>query len=269
MDTLVYRYKTLLMQRLIDWVSRGYCWYAEGTVKASRAYALCEKFDALYFTGAVRNQRFYRKQNGKGNAALLLADIEQNGTLHWWLLVTDGVHPAHQSESLLDVRDRANRIRLTGYELLQLTNDKRNGGKVRWTWRMIDETFDAWQARIRAVSRGRAPLEEMPSVIRELYRSPGFHGNRTQVSKLTRYLRYEWERAGRRSDELAIPSAIHYVKRLADEDFTIRHWLAANYPDLVPAPAAPRSTRARRAASAPQPSLFPESPEQPAEITGA
>ena len=62
MDTLVYRYKTLLMQRLIDWVSRGYCWYAEGTVKASRAYALCEKFDALYFTGAVRNQRFYRKQ---------------------------------------------------------------------------------------------------------------------------------------------------------------------------------------------------------------
>lgn len=235
MDPIVYRYKTLLMQRLVDWTTRGYFSWTSGIVSADRANALAEKFDAQYFVARRRGERLYARKTERANATFVLADLDKSGQLHWWLLVTAGTHPAYQLERLADSRERDGRIDLTGYEMLQLQNDRRNGGKIRWTWRMTDETEAMWEASIRAVIRGRHPHEEVQQLIASLARMPGFHGIRGQADKMRRLLASEWQRAG--LGKLDLPDRLlTYTRRLANENYLLSHWLQERYPDLVQQP---------------------------------
>lgn len=229
MDVLVYRYKTLLMQRLTDWSARGYYAWTSGVIPADRALGLCEKFSTRYAVTRTRHQRRHAKDDGQANAVLLLADLDKQQRLHWWLLVTAGTHPAHSLEKLTDSRERDGRIVVTGYEMLQLQNDRRNGGSIRWTWRMTDSTYATWEANIRGAVRGKHPEEEHREVIASLCRSPGFHGIRTQVDRLLRLLASEWRRAGR--GQLDLPARLTpWVRRIADENYLVTDWLRDRYP---------------------------------------
>lgn len=116
----VIRYKTLLMQRLLDAVRHGYHHYTSGQVPAEKALAFCQKFAERYDVALNRDQRAYRKRLGKGNARLVLADLAKSGVLHWFLLVSEGDHPARQQEPLRDALDSSTRIRVDDYELLRL-----------------------------------------------------------------------------------------------------------------------------------------------------
>ena len=222
---LVIRYKTLLMQRLSDLVQRGYQHYVHGTIHKSKVTSLCEKFEKLYFLSDNARRRNYRKSKGEANAFLLVADIEKKETLHWWLLVTNGDHPAHQLETLFNAHDRGQRIRLTGYELVQLNRDKTKGGGVRWTWRMMDTTYDEWRTAIRAAVRAKNKKIEMQRMVTSLYQTPGFGQARVQVGKLATALKGEWVRAGNAINDLVLPPALHYVRRMADENYTVSDWL--------------------------------------------
>jgi hypothetical protein len=224
MESLVYRYKTLLMQRLLDWTARGYYAWTNGTVSPDRAIALCEKFDTHYFVSRGVDQRKYRKAKGEANAVLLLADLDHKSDLHWWLLVTHGQHPAWALEQLRDSRDRHTRIEVPGgYEMIQQQNDRRNGGKVRWTWRMKDNTYEMWESNIRSAIRANRPEQEIGTLLANLGRAPGFHVVRSQIHKLKWFMRSEWKRAGLGNFE--IPDRQHpYVRRLADEEYTVLHW---------------------------------------------
>jgi hypothetical protein len=222
---LVIRYKTLLMQRLLDSVRHGYHRYTAGTVPAERALALCAKFDKRYGVALNVNQRNYRKKQGQGNARLLLADLDKNGTLHWFLLVSAGVHAANEMERLHDALNRGSRIRVTGYELLELTREKNKGGGVRLTWRMTDEAFRTWHHSIRAVMRASRGAEDVTELVRSLYQTPGFGATRVQVGKLVAFLRGEWIRAGRDLKDLSLPGNLPYVRRIADQPYAVTDWL--------------------------------------------
>ena len=222
---LVIRYKTLLMQRLLDLVQRGYHHYVYGTVHKSKVISLCEKFDELYFISDNARRRTYRKSKGEANAFFLISDLEKNGSLHWWLLVTDGRHPAHHLEKLFDAHSRGQRIRLTGYELVQLTRDKVKGGGIRWTWRMMDTTYDEWRSAIRSAVRAKNNRMEIKRIVTSLYQTPGFGQTRIQVGKLATALKGEWVRAGNSVEDLMLPPTLHYVRRMADENFTVADWL--------------------------------------------
>lgn len=162
---LVIRYKTLLMQRLLDSVRHGYCHYTAAQVPAEKALAFCQKFAERYEVALNRDQRAYRKRLGKGNARLILADLAKNGTLHWFLLVSDGDHPARQMEPLRDALESSTRIRVDDYELLRLPRDRNHGGGVRLTWRMTNQRFDTWRAAVRQLARSPRAEQEVQAVI--------------------------------------------------------------------------------------------------------
>lgn len=226
-EPIVIRYKTLLMQRLLDLVRHGYRHHTSGTIKADRAEALCVKFSKRYDVFVNMNQRAYRKTLGKANARLLLADLERGDSLHWFLMVTDGEHDAHKLESLKDALTQGERVHVSGYELLKLPHSKAAGGGVRLTWRMTTETERAWRFQIRSTVRSKRADELVPTLVRSLYQTPGFHTTRFQVGKLVAFLTAEWVRSGRKAETLALPGALPYVRRMADEDFTLYDWLAA------------------------------------------
>jgi hypothetical protein len=226
-DPLVIRYKTLLMQRLLDLVRHGYRHHTAGVVSAERAQALCEKFRGRYDVFLNMNQRAYRKASGKANARLILADLERGDSLHWFLMVTDGEHAAHTLEQLKDALVQGERVHVTGYELLRLPHSKDAGGGVRLTWRMTTETERQWRYQIRSAVRSRRADDLVGGLVRSLYQTPGFHTTRYQVGKLVAFLSAEWVRSGRKVEALAQPGALPYVRRMADEDFTLDDWLAA------------------------------------------
>ncbi|AKK25125.1 hypothetical protein [Pandoraea oxalativorans] len=224
---IVIRYKTLLMQRLLDLVRHGYRHHTAGTVKADRAEALCVKFGERYDVFVNMNQRAYRKTLGKANARLILADLDHGESLHWFLMVTDGEHDAHKLEKLKDALSQGERVHVSGYELLKLPHAKAAGGGVRLTWRMCAETERAWRFQIRSTVRSKRADELVPVLAKSLYQTPGFHTTRVQVGRLVAFLTAEWVRSGRKADALALPGALPYVRRMADENFTLYDWLAA------------------------------------------
>ncbi|CAB3770850.1 hypothetical protein LMG29542_06465 [Paraburkholderia humisilvae] len=223
----VIRYKTLLMQRLLDHVRHGYRHHVSGVVHAERAKAFCEKFSDRYEILLNTNQRAYRKILGKANARLLFADLERGDSLHWFLMVTDGEHVAHKLEKLRDALVPGERIEVSGYELLKLPHSKHAGGGVRLTWRMTTAMERQWRYQIRSTVRARRADELVTGLVRSLYQTPGFHTTRYQVGRLVTLLRAEWERSGRNTDSLPLPGALPYVRRMADESFTLEDWLAS------------------------------------------
>jgi hypothetical protein len=216
------------MQRLLDYVQYGYRYHVSGVVGADKAQRLCDKFDERYSVFLNRRQRTYRKGQGKANAQLLLADLERKDTLHWFLLVTDGEHPAHSLEKLRDALTAGERVHVFDYELLKLPHSKAAGGGVRYTWRMTAEAERQWRFHIRSTVRSKRADELTPALVRSLYQTPGFHTTRHQVGKLIAFLTAEWVRSGRKAEALTLPAALPYVRRMADENFTLSDWLAAS-----------------------------------------
>lgn len=209
-DPHVLTHKSALMQRLDDYVRQGYHLHTSGSLPLEKAAAFIRKIAPLYMVNAGKDERYRRKKAGLGNARLLLWQPEPpEGQLAWWLLVTDGEHPAHQLERLKDAYG-PNRLTCTGYELLQLT---RKGQEApSWTWRMSNETYDGWRTRIIQAVRARtdAPLRQ---AWLSLYRVPGFSGNRKQVGKLVALVRAEWARS--RAEPFPLGrSRLGYVQRL-------------------------------------------------------
>lgn len=64
----------------------------------------------------------------------------------------------------------------------------------------------------------------MQAVIQSLFKTPGFGATRVQVGKLVATLAREWERAGRDPTALILPAALPYVRRVADDDYTVIDW---------------------------------------------
>lgn len=79
---LVIRYKTLLMQRLLDPARHDCCHYTTAQVPAEEVLVSCRKFMEHYEVALNRDQHAYCKWPGKSNARLALADLAKNETLH-------------------------------------------------------------------------------------------------------------------------------------------------------------------------------------------
>src|SRR5690606_34680396 len=127
----------------------------------------------------TRHQKAYGRSLGQASAVLILWGTEP-GILQWVLMATPGENLAHKLERLNDATTARGRIVVTGYELVQLP--RRGSERSTWAWRMTGEPYDAWRERIvRNARRGPDALSEY---VKELARTPGFAGCRTQVRKL-------------------------------------------------------------------------------------
>ena len=129
----------------------------------------------------------------------------------WWkphadavvfaLLLTPGQHAARQLEKLRDSGERNDRITLGDYELVQRPREGR--ASPAWTWRLTDEAYQGWRARVLEVVRTGNDYV-VRQLIDDIMATPGFAGVREQVKKLKALLRAEWarRRGGQAAPEL-------------------------------------------------------------------
>lgn len=210
-DPPVLLHKATLMQRIADYVRAGYRWHTCGSVSLERASAFVRKFCTLYSIHVGKDERYRRKRAGLGNAVLLFCPSGDAGTLLWWLLVTDGDHPAHRLEKLSEASQA--RVQCTGYELVALMRPNR--ARPVLTWRMTKSTYEGWRERVLRGVRSQNDAQ-LRQAWHSLYRTPGFSGIRSQVGKLVALMRAEWRRT--RSGPFPMArTRLGYVQRLKTE----------------------------------------------------
>ena len=212
-NPLVFDRKSVFMQRIADHARAGYLHWTAGEIPIEKAAAFSRKFADFYLVGLTKDVRYKRKQLGLGNAVLLLweGQGEFKSRIHFVLMVTSKLHPAHDSEQLQDVR--LNRIQVEGYELLELPRVGKD--HPSWTWRMTKETYQKWEFRIEQVTKSRNP-KQASAAFYSLYKSPGFAGIRSQVGHLVKYWRVVWKRIKRSTEPFLPPQTLYYVSRLPD-----------------------------------------------------
>jgi hypothetical protein len=233
MSMVVIMDRAALMQRLMDAVIQGYSSFISGTVKTERVHALCEKFSERYLVALNRNQLAYRRAKGQGNARLIFADLGDPNGLHWWLLVTDGPHPARERnahENFSEAFGKGSRLCVEGYELFKRPRSKSEGGGFHFSWCMAHETKRQWRYQIRMAVRARRADDAVARVVRLLHVAPGFDSIKGEVDKLTDFLRAEWRRTGHDAELPAIPAAPKSVRRLASDGVPVVEWVAARTP---------------------------------------
>lgn len=210
----VHVHKTVLMQRLIDAVSRGYHLYTAGTISLHKAQRLADKFSELYAVHRNENQRAYARSRRQANARLFILALPGTTDLHWWLCATSGTGLIHEEEKLRDAREQRTRLRIeSDYELVRMTRRQNKGGGTVWTWRMTNECYSRWRVRILLACRGTGIAEIGPS-ISSLYRTPGFSGIRQQVGELMVLARREWCRRHGSLERFPEPLTLPYIERL-------------------------------------------------------
>ena len=239
-DPVVLTQKHVFLQRIADYVRLGYRHWTSGEVAANKAKPLIRKFETIYGIGQTRHQRAYARAKGGAGAVLLLyapssgksqptaersartADVEGQTPekLYWVLVVSIGAHLAQRLERLQDATVPQGRIRFTGYELVQLP--RRGQASPAWTWRMSDDTYFAWRARVIQAARRRP--EVLADEIARLARTPGFAGCRTQVKKLLHLAKGESRRRYPDDPPLRLPR-VRYVQRLPNGTQTLSGWL--------------------------------------------
>jgi hypothetical protein len=185
------------MQHVADWVRAGYACATSGTVAMDRAPAFARKMRDLYLVHLGKDQRYRRKRQRLGNAALVLWQHDRAAAeLTFVLLVTPGRdHPAHRLESnLRDVTERRGRVVLDAYELVRVTRPGTAAGKVTWTWRLTAEHSQRWRDRFADAIR-RRDFVGLRQAWWSLHRMPGFAPIRAQARELRRFANAEWHRS--------------------------------------------------------------------------
>lgn len=203
------------MQRLLDSVVRGSCWYVSGSIPLDRAPRFAAKLAGRYGVDRNKNQRAYARRQGAANARLLLLRRSESTDLLWWLIATSGEGAVHEQETLLDAREKRSRLRLDDdYELVRTTRPRKHGGGTVWTWRMTRSSVERWRVRLIQACR-RGDDRDLRVALASLRRTPGFSGVRRQVGQLVTLARGEWRRRHAQT-EFPQLSRLGYVERLRD-----------------------------------------------------
>lgn len=232
-DPLVYSSKSVFLQRVQACVIDGYRHYTSGTATPAAALGLARKFKSVYAVDCDKNSRYRRKQQGLGNARLLLF---QNPELlmDFVLLVTPGLHPAHQLERLADIRTQS--LAYRELELVQLTLKGRS--KPGLTWRLSAEAMEGWRHRLH-LATVHCNEAELRQCWNSLYRTLGFGGVRRQVGELVSFWCKEWARyQGNRPCPLEYPhNELQYRGRPSiTQDDRGRYWTLAGFPSPAQLP---------------------------------
>lgn len=178
--------KTLFLQRIQEAVAAGYCHAFLGSLPLEKAQKVVDKFAEVYGVNAGKDERYRRRARGLGNASLILR-FNEDASIDFALLVTEGEHAAHHLERLSDARLRP--LRYQEFELVWLTIKGRS--RPTLTWRLAPQGFEGWRARLH-LHTARYDRVELYRDWFSLYRLPGFAGVRRQVGELVSYWRREW-----------------------------------------------------------------------------
>lgn len=189
--------KAAAMSYLQLLVSTGYRNWTSGEMHFSKVEAFASKINSLYDVEATQSQRETLKKKGKVATKLVIYPHDKDKTkVMFWLLATPGSGLIHEREKLSD----ALKVPLTWrdqYSLTQIQRDRKQGGKITWTWQMQKEYFKDQLAMTKgAADSGEQALQDYFGRIGHM---PMFSGIRDQVNDLNDYGRKTWHKK-RKSD---------------------------------------------------------------------
>lgn len=178
---------------MLQAVSRGHHWWIAGEVSAARVIPMMQKFTETWGTDKAKWTRYRNRTSGIASALLFVHPTYLRPSFSWWLLLTDGEHPARETEAgFRDTLDRRQRLTFQDtYEALQLPS---SGAVPRWTWRLTSTFEEGLKAQITENVRHRKDPRAIKEVIRIYHGLPGFRGVRHQVAALRRHTANEWRR---------------------------------------------------------------------------
>ncbi|MFM2043303.1 MAG: hypothetical protein RLY86_1879 [Pseudomonadota bacterium] len=164
----IHVYKTGTMHALLTALVGGYTDHISGMVSAERVNAMCEKFHDRYLIDLTPHHRHRRHRQGLGNARLFLHPSYSDPVFAWWLLLTEGDHPARASEPVIhSAVDK--RHRLCFQDQYEAVQRPAAGGVLRWTWRMTTPQYEALSSRLQTALRGRGDARELVAALRTLH----------------------------------------------------------------------------------------------------
>jgi hypothetical protein len=217
-------HKTVLLQRLADFIRMGYDSWVAGYCEPSAAAGLARKFARYYATDLDRHRRCRARKLGEASAVLLMHELNGQGRLLFVLLLTCGTHPARQLEARLQsALDPAHRLVVDQFELVRLT--RKGSDKPVYTWRLEKSAYKNIRSRVIDTVR-RGSERDIRQLIVSLYRTPGFSGVRSQIGKCCQLFRNEWKRV-RKGPCPAFPPKLFYVSRLPVVSVPLSVWLSA------------------------------------------
>jgi hypothetical protein len=200
-DTMLYRNKTVAMQRLQD-LARHYDRWTGGVVAVAKFEALSEKFAELYETAILASSKNRRKKKGQAVATFLA--YADGDSVHWWLLATSGRGRITQREILMTVAER----RITapgGYELVH--------DGVSWSWKYTTHQYQKLRDSLHYAIASKRDVQ-LQSLIVSIYATVGFRLARVQVGDLIAFYRRDWARLRGLDDKPALPKTLYYARRL-------------------------------------------------------
>ncbi|WP_152603127.1 hypothetical protein [Methylotenera versatilis] len=204
--------KAAAMSYLQLLVSTGYRNWTCGVMHFSKAEAFASKMNSLYGVEATQSQRETLKKKGKAAAKLVIFPHDKDKTkVMYWLLATPGSGLTHEREKLSD----ALKVPLTWrdqYHLTQIQRDRKQGGKITWTWQMQKEYFKDQLAMSKgAADSGEQALKDYFSRIGHM---PMFSGIRDQVIDLNDYGRKTWNKKRKSAYPQVLPVKLPTMPRI-------------------------------------------------------
>lgn len=180
------------LQQIQRLAVNGYYFYKIGVIPADKFPAAMKAFREKYSVNPTSQQAWRAKLKGKASAHLLVypnIDEYQSQDFLCVLMVSEGEHPAHTSESLSDLRLRRDRLSVFGYELVQKPNPRAG---LSFTFRLTATVFNAFQSRLIQAIR-RKNLTAAADVVREINYLTPFNGVKQQKRLLREVLVNEYE----------------------------------------------------------------------------
>jgi hypothetical protein len=183
---------TSAQQQIALAVARGSHFWIAGEVAIENYPRLVEKFAEKYGTELSRGRRGYRRDRGLANATLLACPI--GGRVSWWLLLTEGKHPAHMHETVRDARGPGQRLTFgQDYVLIHSTRIREHGGGSRWTWFLTRES-EMGESRSLAKLAQQGDAGQVRNFCDTLLHRPLHSGIRTQTARMLRRAKVIWHR---------------------------------------------------------------------------
>ena len=220
----IFRYRSAYLQRITDYVRKGYIYSISGTIAAKKVGDLGQKFHSFYNCFASKNQRMLTKKAGRANCMLLLyiphmVEIDADTLVQWTLLFSPGDSVAHKLEKPSDATVSKSRIKHHNLELVQLPRPGQ--ATPAWTWRFDAKHYEHLRDTVIAMSKiGHGQTEPLEDFLETLAKTPGFAGVRHQVKQLFKLAKASVKRYSADNIELNVPKH-RYLQRLENGTFDL------------------------------------------------
>ena len=224
------------MEMIMDYVNSGYIYWTIGEIKPEEIKEKLNYFVQHYSILDSKDQRYYKKKNGKANHQLILFNpffgsnaTEEKKKLWYILMATDGGSIFFKAENFRNTSKKGQRISFLNYEFAEYT-DKINQ-KQRYSWRLIDKQFNEYKDCIVDAIR-HAHHNNLKMILFEIARLRGYHLVCQQYLELMSIARKEVTKKHGRAANLEglvnekVKAKISYVRFSSDIiDLTVGEFL--------------------------------------------